>query len=165
MVVGRPREAASCSRMATTAAPPMEVSLIGSGRLRQRNPSDGREFAAVLATQGETLLAIEPFGALVVLDEPLGFEDIVEDRRTPARFERRPMPQALAQRAIIAPRGLMLETGAVPAGEAAEAALGEPKAGATERSEIAKRRSLLPAGQHRRVLANLVHGGSAGLGL
>jgi len=92
----------------------------------------------VLAAQRETFLAVEALGALVILDETLGFEDIVQDRRAPARLERGPMPEPLAQRGVIASERLMLERGAVPAGEAAEAALGEPKAGATERSEIAK---------------------------
>ncbi len=64
----------------------------------------------------------------MILDQALGFEDIVEDRRAPARLERRPMTEALTQGGDIASGRLMLERGAVPAGEAAKAALGEPKA-------------------------------------
>jgi hypothetical protein len=46
-----------------------------------RDASDRREFAAVLAAQGEAFLAIEPLGAFVVDDEPLGLEDSVQDGR------------------------------------------------------------------------------------
>ena len=116
--------------------------LVGSGWLRQRDASDGREFAAVFATQGKALLTINALGALVILDQPLGLEDIVKDRRTPARLEGRPMAQPLAQSGVIASGWLVLQAGTVPAGEATEAALREPKAG-----------------------EDLVHGGSAGLGL
>lgn len=70
--------------------------LVWSSWMRQRDASDGREFAAQFATQRKAFLAIKAFSAFVILDEPLGLEDIVEDRRTPARFERRPMAEALA---------------------------------------------------------------------
>ncbi len=55
--------------------------LIGRRWVGPRDASDRREFAAVLAAQGEAFLAIEPLGAFVVDDEPLGLEDSVQDGR------------------------------------------------------------------------------------
>jgi hypothetical protein len=70
--------------------------LVGSG-WRQRHACHSGQLPAAFTTQGEALLAVKTLGALVILDEALGFEDIVKDGRTPARFERGPMAEALSQ--------------------------------------------------------------------
>ena len=101
--------------------------LIGSGGHGKRDASQAGKFTTQLAAQGEAFLAIEAFGALGVDDEALGFEDIVEDGSTPARLEGCPMAQTFAQSGIVAALGLVLKGGTVPAGDAAGAALREPK--------------------------------------
>jgi len=102
--------------------------LVGSGWLRQRHACESGQLPAAFAAQREALLAVKTLGALVILDETLGLEDIVQDGRTPAWLESGPMAEALPQSRIVMRCGLILERGAVPAGEAAEAALGKPKA-------------------------------------
>jgi hypothetical protein len=96
--------------------------------LRQRHARRGRQLATQLAAQGEAFLAIEALGALVIFDQPFGFEDVVKDRRPPARLERGPVAQPRAQSRVIASRRGVLKAGTVPAGEAADTALRKPKA-------------------------------------
>jgi hypothetical protein len=80
------------------------------------------------AAQGESFLAIEALGAFVIDDETFGFEHIVKDRGTPTWLERRPGAQAFAQSRVVATLGPVLEARAVPSGQSAETAGGEPKA-------------------------------------
>ena len=61
-------------------------------------------------------------------DETFGLEHIVKDRGTPARLASRPVAQTLAQSRIVAALGPILQGRAVPSGQSAEAASGEPKA-------------------------------------
>ena len=116
--------------------------LVGGGGLRQGHPCDGGELSTAFAAQGKPFLAVKPFGALVIDDEPFGLEHGMQDGRTPARLACRPVPQAFAQRPVVGRQRLVLERGAVPSREPADPALRKPKA-----------------------LSDLVHGRSACLGL
>ena len=90
--------------------------LLGLIRQRPRPTSRSRELSAQLASQAKPLLTIEPLGALVVFDQPLGLEDVVQERRAPARLERSPVTQARPQSRVVANRGGVWKTGTVPAG-------------------------------------------------
>ncbi len=79
--------------------------LVGSGWLRQRHACNSGQLPAAFTTQGEALLAVKTLGALVILDEALGFEDIVEDGSAPAWLEGGPMAQTFAQGGIVAALG------------------------------------------------------------
>jgi hypothetical protein len=102
--------------------------FIGSLGHGERHAGHRRPFPAALAPQGESFLAIETLGASVIDDETFGFEHIVKDRGTPARLERRPVAQTFAQSRVVAALGPILQGRAVPSGQSAKAASGEPKA-------------------------------------
>lgn len=102
--------------------------LVGTLGGRQGHSGHGWKLLAMLATQGEPLLAVDTLRALVVDDKPLGFEDVVEDRSPPAGLESRPVPQAMSQGDIAGGKGLILEARTVPTRQPTDPAHGEPKA-------------------------------------
>ena len=61
-------------------------------------------------------------------DETFGFKYIVKDRSTPTWLASRPVAQTLAQSCLVAALRPVLQGRAVPSGQSAEAAGGEPKA-------------------------------------
>ena len=83
--------------------------LVGTLGGSQGHSGHGWKLLAMLATQGEPLLAIDTLRALVVEDKPLGFEDVVEDRSPPTGLESRPVPQAMSQGDIAGGKVLILK--------------------------------------------------------
>ena len=102
--------------------------LVGALGSNQGHSGHGWKLLAALAAQGEPFIAVDAFGALVVDDKPLGFEDVVEDRSPPTGLDSRPVPQAMSRGDIAGAKALILEAGAVPPCQATDPACGEPKA-------------------------------------
>ena len=100
--------------------------FIGSSGHGEWHAGHRRQFPAALAPQGESFLTIEALGAFVIDDETFGFEHRVQDGSTPARLASRPVAQTLG--CVLATLGPVLQERAVPSGQSAEAAGGEPKA-------------------------------------
>ncbi len=97
--------------------------FVGAGCRRERHAGSGGQFFAVLATQGELLLTVEPFGAFMILHQAFGVQHVMEQRTTPARMQGGEFLEALAQGGIVRGPWLILQAGAIPTSEAAGAAL------------------------------------------
>jgi len=87
----------------------------------------GGELFAELAAQGKLFFPIKPFGVFVVDDRAFGAEDIMEHGTAPSGMLGGQFLEPGAHRSIGGWLRLILEAGAIPAGEAAGAALGQPK--------------------------------------
>jgi hypothetical protein len=95
---------------------------------RERHAGLGREFFAELPPQGKMFSAVKPIGVFVVDDRAFGAEDIMEHGTAPPGMLGGQFLEPVSHRSISGWLRLILEAGAIPAGEPAGAALGQPKA-------------------------------------
>jgi len=78
--------------------------------------------------QADTFFPIEPLCAFMVDDGAFGAQHIMEHGAAPTRMFGRQLLESVTLGRVVFGLGLVLQAGTVPAGEAAGATLGQPKA-------------------------------------